>query len=98
MRKRSEKRTEIIRTVSCGRKIILHVFVQQTAFCRAHRPVLTVVSEVGYRLKGELVFSFDDIFVFHSGHEVAEVFQKVFFAQQSLYFFKISILERASTY
>ena len=37
----------------------------------------------------ELVFSFDDIFVFHSGHKVAEVFQKVFFAQQSLYFFKV---------
>ena len=89
MRKRSEKRTEIIRAVPDSSEVILHVLIEQSAFCRAHRPVLTVVSEVGYRLKGELVFSFDDIFVFHSGHEVAEVFQKVFFAQQSLYFFKV---------
>ena len=89
MRQRSEKRTEIIRAVSYGRKIILHILVQQTAFRCTHRPVLTVVSEVGYWLKSELVFPFDYIFIFHSGHKVAEIFQKVFFAQQSLYFFKV---------
>ena len=63
VRKRSEKRTEIIRTVPCGRKIILHVLVQQTAFRCTHRPVLTVVSEVGYWLKGNFVFAFGYILI-----------------------------------
>ena len=79
VRKRSEERAEIIRTVPDSSEVILHVLIEQSAFCRAHRPVLTVVSEIGYRLKGDFVFAFDDIVILQPRHKVAEIFQEVFF-------------------
>ena len=63
VRKRSEKRAEIIRTVPDSSEVILHVLIEQSAFCRAHRPVLTVVAEIGYWLKGDFVFAFGYVLV-----------------------------------
>ena len=63
MRQRSEQGAEIICAVPACSEIVLHVLVEQTAFGRAHRPVLTIVSEICNRFKGNFVFTLGDVFV-----------------------------------
>ena len=63
MRQRSEQGAEIICAVPACGEIVLHVLVEQTAFGRAHRPVLSVVAEICNWLKGNFVFALGDVFV-----------------------------------